>query len=303
MCDIPNVDTFLNNNCLEYATYTEKNQEYYDRLFKNTYPDGNIYIPGVNSDIDKLSFQHLLVDLCNYSDNGRFCRKPLIELCSNYTRNDTLNSNIKQMCGCYLPDINYSDDQVRSCDTLCSNSSTIQYYSNSEQIIPTQCITNACIIDNITIESINSNVGDITFNQICPFCRGAANCQCIINDVNIITRNSSIGTVTISQNCGSSSKCLSRTSYGTQEEVPCDEYFSEFGENVSYTIQIQTISYRMIIVLAILIFLLLILFIIAYIYGVISPKPTVLTYVTQNINEKHIPISEPKFVKIEHTYI
>ena len=207
------------------------------------------------------------------------------------------------MCGCYLPDEYYSSDQVRSCDTLCSNQNTIQYFTSSEQVIPTQCITNACIIDNITIESINSNVGDITFNQICPFCRGSANCQCIINDVNIITRNSSIGAVTISQNCGSSSKCLSRTSFGTQEEVPCDEYFSEFGENVSYTVQIQTISYRIIIVLSILIFLLLVLFVIAYVYGVISPKPTMVTHVTQDINSNKIPLSEPKYLSINLAYI
>lgn len=283
-----NVNFFLSNQCLDYYTYTEHNQESFDELFENNFPNNELHIPGINDpSSEELYFQQLLIDVCNYSDNGRFCRKPLLELCSSYTRDDLINPTIKQMCGCYLPDEFYSADIVRSCDNVCSNISTINYYSNSEQLRPVECISNACIIDGVNIEAVNSNVGDITFTQLCPLCSGAANCQCIINDINIISKNSSLGKIDINQNCGSVSKCFSKTENGTQQEVDCDEYFAEFGTNVPYTEQIRTISYNVIIVVSVIIALLIILFIVAFIYGLITPKLTYLTYATNKLDSEN----------------
>lgn len=52
-----------------------------------------------------------------------------------------------------------------------------------------QCVFDLCVIVNITIEATNSSVGDITFNQRCPFCGGASNCRCVISDINIISND------------------------------------------------------------------------------------------------------------------
>lgn len=136
------------------------------------------------------SFQYLLRDLCNDSQVGGKCSILLNQICAQYTRDDTQHPIIRQICGCYLPNSQYNVNIPRPCDTVCSGFETIKYFQNSTDSSPQQCVSDVCIIDNVTIEATNSSVGDITFNQLCPFCEGASNCRCVISDINIISNDS-----------------------------------------------------------------------------------------------------------------
>lgn len=131
-CYKPSVNYWIENNCLE-ETY-QWTQNDFDTLFENTYPDysNGVYVPGVsfpesnfNQYRNLLEFQYMLIDICNTGSNGRFCRQPLTELCSSYVRKDTENPVVRSICGCYLTDIEYSDNGARPCDSICSSFNTI----------------------------------------------------------------------------------------------------------------------------------------------------------------------------------
>lgn len=277
-CITTNVFTWMANDCTNKSLLA--GEEFYTQLFNNFYNNQHgLYIPGIYTeehfpDSDNLQFQGLLADICNLGTNGRYCREPLIFQCSVYNREDAQNPTVKQMCGCYLSQNNYSSNVNRSCDTLCSSYNGINYYPSINSTTAEQCITNVCIIDNITINAVNSNVGDITFTQVCPYCSGVANCQCIINDVNIITQNSSLGAIGIVQDCGDNSICYQRQLDGTQAEVPCSEYFSEFGTNPTANEQYTTIYTRLLwgFFIFALVFLIIFMVVIAYIISTPSPE-------------------------------
>jgi hypothetical protein len=230
-CLTPDVETWLRYNCLNQAS--NEAQSFYNTLFENATPTGQLWIPGVNNPTpDQLEFQDLLVDLCNTDPNGKYCREPLLEICSQYTRQDASNPIVRKMCGCYLPNSEYPSADIRTCDTICSGYNTIKYHAVGGED-PVQCISSLCIIDNFTLIAKGSSVGDITFNQTCPNCSAVSNCKCIIGDINIIAQDSRMGALNLNQNCAGNYEC-----YATVEglRVPvedCQQYINSFGLTTS----------------------------------------------------------------------
>ena len=194
--------------------------------------EGKIWVPGVNDlDGSKQEYQNILMSYCGEGNNGAKCRDSLALLCSTFTREDTLNGPIKRMCGCYLQSDQYSDQIPRVCDTICFGAD-VPYFNSSQSEIPQTCTTQACIIDNVTIQAQGSSVGNVTFTQICPACGVGSGCRCIINDINLIVSDSRFESINILQNCDGSTMCFQRDEFGNRLEVPCDTYLETFGINV-----------------------------------------------------------------------
>lgn len=117
--------------------------------------------------------------------------------------------NLFNACACHLPATSYPTQDAGNgvagieCDPLCKIPGTVG--------LSTPCQQGMCVMNDITINFVNSSGGNINFSEVCPSCAtgsgsGSAGCVCMFNDVNITAVNSSIGTATLTQNC---SKCMS----------------------------------------------------------------------------------------------
>ncbi len=254
------VDGWLSRNCTEYAA--TQGQTFYNELFENFYPSGKLWIPGISEsdNIDeRLRFQHLLTDLCNTGSNGKYCREPLLDICSQYTREDLSNPLARQICGCYIPSSEYSEG-IRACDPICSGFDTIKYHEANQNSFQT-CQSTLCIIDNFTLIAKGSSVGDITFTQACPYCSAGGNCRCIIGDINIIASDSRLGALSLEQNCVGEIECYATVDGVRMPVDDCQSYIESFGlttsvvEKQSNTYFIYTWAFLVFAVLVLILFL------------------------------------------------
>lgn len=239
-CLVTTVPEWFSNQCNSPEQTSQQNQAFFTALFGNFYSElgpSGIWVPGVASQNnvqpsdEQLNFQYLLGDLCSESQNGGFCSDLWTQRCQNYTRDDAEHPLVRQFCGCYLPEDQYNglSTQLRSCDPLCSGLKTVPFFDSPTATVPQQCTTNVCVIDDVTINVINSNLGDITFQQVCTNC-GPGQCRCIISDVNILAQNSNLGQLNLEENCGQATECFASIN-GQNQQVDCNQYLSSFGLN------------------------------------------------------------------------
>lgn len=173
-------------------------------------------------------FQNTLLNLCDNPTTPGICDQFLTGWCSQFTREDAINSPIiTSFCGCYVPPdpnyLSYTSEpsgcttsgpgciQQPQCDPLCRRSTTVQK-SVQGTGITINCPENICVIDEVAISAVNSQIGEgINFTSICPACGGGNSnqCLCIISGVN---PSNTLGQVGIGDNiqqfCGSNSVCL-----------------------------------------------------------------------------------------------
>lgn len=148
--------------------------------------------------------------------NPGICELALTNACALYTRTDAEgNGNVRDFCGCHLQESEYSKytDTYRSslyCDPICANSFTIQ--STDFGGTKNTCNQSFCIIDGVTIDIIQSRLGDITFDQICGGCGG--NCVCSINNSSISVFDSQVGEINLSQECQGGLSCFDESETG-----------------------------------------------------------------------------------------
>lgn len=136
--------------------------------------------------------------------------------------------NIFQACGCHLPASQYAEwsnlginEKGSECDPLCLLPSVVGQFVNGVQV---PCNQNICIIDNITVDLINSQVsGGINFSSVCGNCSGTSgNCRCIFSNINVLQNNSTVsGGINFSQNCGGNCFVPSSTVSGELDKVDC----------------------------------------------------------------------------------
>lgn len=171
------------------------------------------------------------------------CAVPIImedslnRICSVYTAEGvSRNPTIANFCGCYLNSAEYikyvNDYQVdKECTPMCNRLTTIPIISGDNQ--PVRCNQSSCIIDDITINIISSNIGQsgIGISQVCGNCSGNNNnstgsCNCIISSDVIDAVNANIGGINISEQCSSSICSIPNPNpFGTPPTVsiPCDQ--------------------------------------------------------------------------------
>lgn len=193
----------------------------------NTYFETNqiTNIPGSSA---YNSFQNNLLDLCLDPALPGVCDTTLKNYCGQFSRDQVLANNVLvDFCGCYtLPDQNYlkySNDP--SCDPICRRISTVQKADLANGEVK-RCPENVCVINDVTINIINSEVkGGVNFSNICPACgvQSSADCLCIIAGTNVETTLSTIGAYDVKQFCGNKSVCLVEDPEGNIiKESNCD---------------------------------------------------------------------------------
>lgn len=172
------------------------------------------------------------------------CQSALTKACeTNTAQRISLNPAISQWCGCHLPIGEYEDYSVKfnippECTPMCNRTGTVPIVGvNAEPVL---CKQDICLIDGITVNLINSQVGGgIDFNQICGNCGVNASCSCVVSNTTIDINNSTIGgnVVPVSQGCGSVS-CSETNPGGTGPNVistKCDggNPYSQYDQNVA----------------------------------------------------------------------
>lgn len=272
-CIVNTVEEWFANDCTTFSQTA--NSEFWQELFANFYGQTSggtgpsntaVYVPGVNGPTDdQLNFQNLLVDVCNLSANGGNCSSLWLNQCANYVRDDALNPVVRKTCGCYLPATQYNQQAQRTCDPICSAFGNARYFPTPTSTSPEPCASNVCVIDDVTIQVVNSTLGNITFQQLCSNCGVAGSCQCIVEDINIISTNSNVGALNLQQNCGGSLQCFA-TINGASQPVDCNQYLGSFSVG---TVQQQTTTFQTFIgvyaVLTVIILIVLIIALIAFI--------------------------------------
>lgn len=164
--------------------------------------------------------------VCN--ENPGLCSSGLERQCSRYTTEDLLrNPELINVCGCYLPDIEYSNYSnnygiPKQCTPLCNRETSIPIADGNGD--PITCTQGVCLIDNVAVNVINSSVkGGIQVSNVCNGCTTGegSSCQCVLEDLTIDVFNSTVGNNIIFNNMCNSSLCTS-TVNGQIVTVPCD---------------------------------------------------------------------------------
>lgn len=183
------------------------------------------------------AFQDVLKDLC--CKYPSLCFKSLESNCLNVNKERLkFNPVEREWCGCYLPDADYKEYTDvyginRECTPYCNMPGNIPL-SNPDGT-PITCRQNVCLIDDVTVSIINSDVGTVNIGQFCGGCQSQqglinqSSCTCIIDNSTVDIINTQIGgQVNIGQSCGNPI-CTKRA---TKEQVdagappvlkiPCD---------------------------------------------------------------------------------
>lgn len=153
-------------------------------------------------------FQNDLFQIC--LENPMICNDTLNLICSAETL-DKISRQPSRMrwCGCYLPPTEYekylSIYQLPGieCTPPCNQNWVVPLATKAENAI-VECETSTCIIDNITINLVNSITGGISIDQVCGSCGGEGNvCNCLIENDTIDVIDSKIeGKISFRQSCG-----------------------------------------------------------------------------------------------------
>lgn len=217
-------DVWDNKNCIsifEDALYGSKTLRHIDAdALRRIRGEMNnlfaLYISNYSlSEPPENQFQEKLIDACRSMPG--ICDDFLNPYCQDCDRQTFVDDNLKTtLCGCFAPEKYVNTDVSRICDVMCSYASTIKLLdATSIEGRARECNQEVCIIDNISINSVNSRYGDVTFEQLCSNCKGGG-CKCIIGTTNIPSN------ININQNCGT------ETCYEPNEddpnildEVPC----------------------------------------------------------------------------------
>jgi len=166
-------------------------------------------------------FQDYLYGLC--MDLPQACETALNRWCSEYDR--TTVGPLANFCGCHLLPFVYApySNQYaieKDCDPLCARLTTIPYV-NENGIIQI-CHSNICIIDDVTLTLVDTDVGDINFIQACGGCTGTATCRCSISDVTLGAVESTLGDINLSEQCLGGLTCYQTGVNGEPIRVDCD---------------------------------------------------------------------------------
>lgn len=183
-----------------------------------------------------------LLNFCN-QEFANFCLSENLETtdqkCLSSFRTKLANSTTAlNWCGCFVPLTDFMIKSLgnvsnkKACDSLCFREDSIKLYyvpgtdPGDESII--NCNSQICIIDNNTINSVNSKA-NISFNQICK-CTGGEACLCFIETsipglLDNVSGTDGVGmtsSVSYNQDCTNSLCFTIDPETGVENEVRCN---------------------------------------------------------------------------------
>lgn len=126
---------------------------------------------------------------------------------------------LTRVCGCFMPDNQYGSlgnlGVKRECEPTCVLESTIKQGDRDGRAI--ECTDTLCIINDVSLSILdNSSTGNISFSQLCKSCGDSNNggsCRCILDNITIDAVQSKVGDVNFSEACGGQPLC-----YQTSED-------------------------------------------------------------------------------------
>jgi len=126
----------------------------------------------------------------------------LKDFCSDKSINDlTSDEATLKYCGCYLPDEEYGEYLTnyginKECTPTCSRLDVIPL-SKPDGVSKLHCTQTVCVIDDVTIDLINSSAGTISFANICGGCGSDAgsSCVCYTLDTTVEEQDSKVGNI------------------------------------------------------------------------------------------------------------
>lgn len=233
------VDSDVTNSPINFSGLTWS-KEMMQAVFKRYKEDGFI-LGSLPNQKGYSPFQNVLFNVCeNYP---QFCDYGLTSYCSDFTIEQvSKNITLANWCGCYLNNSEYENYSENynigfECTPICNTSQSVKKTGiNGEPII---CTKNVCILDDITVNVVNSQIlGSVDFSQICGKCD---NCTCFISNNNIDINNSTIlGNVYIAnQNCGDQYCSIPNKSiFGPRTlTVPCDNQNNDTYDDYDQTVE------------------------------------------------------------------
>ncbi len=166
------------------------------------------------------------------------CELSESQMCKSCSRQRISGSvNLLEYCGCYAPtDPQFNSTVSPQCDYLCTTaaSSKLRDAVNGGVI---QCSQTTCIINNVSINSVNSTTANITLDQVCNQCVGSNTCKCFI-DVSIpnVISNMGLNETTFATQCPFAT-CYTTDSNGNNpQNVDCASYVAGASKNVEYAV-------------------------------------------------------------------
>jgi hypothetical protein len=134
------------------------------------------------------------------------------------------------------------------------------------------CTQSICIIDDVTIQILsNSSTGNITFAQACGSCANnntAGSCRCYIEDVTLQAVNSLVGDISFQQQCGTPTCYNSNPIVGAPPiQIDCTS-----GAATGASASSSSSSGLTYIVLGIIILIFIILLLVAYFQNIRNPN-------------------------------
>lgn len=176
--------------------------------FYNTGGKPTDNVPFISKQIEYCSLYPGLCDSILDSNQGGICK--------NYTLPD-LNpdkykgreydpdgTNLLKTCGCFLKkdSKNYilDKDFGVACNSICSYPGAIPKVNRITKK-PEVCKGNVCVLNDITVNSINSTGGAVNMNTYCGQCSDEL-CRCYFNNVNLPSYSETGATYQLSTNCG-----------------------------------------------------------------------------------------------------
>jgi hypothetical protein len=230
----PTTPLICNNFNLEGLPISSSGFTYVQNLLTEAYNKykSQGFILGTNPGSQGFNqFQNTLLNICLQTPG--VCSDVLSNAASGLTMQNLLDlPTSAEIFGCYLPQAEYQTyvDQYQigiPCVPTCNRSNVIPLVAN-DGITKLKCSSNICLMDNISVNLINSQVeGNLQFSQICQGCSSdnpniSASCSCILSDTTLDVVNSAInGQINFSQNCTGSIQCISTDSAGNKVQTPC----------------------------------------------------------------------------------
>lgn len=139
---------------------------------------------------------------------------------------DPDGTNLMKTCGCLLDPskkagnyvLNPQTGMTVACNTICSFPGTIPIYDPKTKKAA-QCDGTSCVMDNITINVMDSSAGAVNLDQYCGQCSDSKPCQCFFSNVKVNAVQSGTIKTQIQNNCEECYEYDSTTFKATK--VPC----------------------------------------------------------------------------------